>query len=316
MVVFAPEYYKSFKCIADKCKHSCCLGWEVEIDDYTLDIYLNTKGDFGEILNNNISYVNDTACFKLDSNKRCPFLMPDGLCQLIIKKGEDFLCDICTEHPRFYNFLSDRQEVGLGLCCEEATRLVISGDYDYKLLPLYENDDLLNESFSEEKYIIGFRERIFEILDKNKKDFKKCLLEISDIISKKNPDLNKNEITVLYMSLEMLDNSWRSLLKEYDLCDYDFNVIYDNYSEYYTRLLFYFVFRHLTSAIYDGRIFERLVFGILSTKYIMNLSVFLSNGNIKEGILQDIARRYSSEIEYSDENIEKILDYITKKSTD
>ena len=36
MKLFAPEYYKQFKCIADKCTHSCCIGWEIDIDEEAL----------------------------------------------------------------------------------------------------------------------------------------------------------------------------------------------------------------------------------------------------------------------------------------
>ena len=54
MKVFAPNYYKKFSCIADKCKHSCCIGWEIDIDDATSEQYKNINTDFGKKLNNNI----------------------------------------------------------------------------------------------------------------------------------------------------------------------------------------------------------------------------------------------------------------------
>ena len=61
--------------------------------------------------------------------------------------GEDRLCDICREHPRFYNWFGDYTEVGLGLCCEEAERLLFS---DSKPLTFVEEvtqdeDDELSE---------------------------------------------------------------------------------------------------------------------------------------------------------------------------
>ena len=27
--------YDKFKCIADKCKYTCCTGWDIEVDDRT-----------------------------------------------------------------------------------------------------------------------------------------------------------------------------------------------------------------------------------------------------------------------------------------
>ena len=32
MRIIAPDYYREFHCIADKCRHSCCIGWEIDID--------------------------------------------------------------------------------------------------------------------------------------------------------------------------------------------------------------------------------------------------------------------------------------------
>ena len=50
MKIFAPSYYKTFKCIADKCRHSCCIGWDVYIDDETLEKYSAMDGALGERL--------------------------------------------------------------------------------------------------------------------------------------------------------------------------------------------------------------------------------------------------------------------------
>ena len=123
--IYVPDYYEHFKCIADKCRHSCCIGWEIDIDDYTMKIYDSIGGELGGKLRSNINVTSDGARFILDKNERCPFLCENGLCELILEKGEDILCDICTDHPRFRNFYSDRIEMGLGLCCEAAAVLIL-----------------------------------------------------------------------------------------------------------------------------------------------------------------------------------------------
>ena len=48
MKLFAPDYYKYFSCIADKCGHSCCVGWEIDIDADTLEYYRSVKGTLGK----------------------------------------------------------------------------------------------------------------------------------------------------------------------------------------------------------------------------------------------------------------------------
>ena len=32
MFTIKPDFYDSFKCIADKCTDSCCIGWEIDVD--------------------------------------------------------------------------------------------------------------------------------------------------------------------------------------------------------------------------------------------------------------------------------------------
>ena len=118
MKLFAPKYYKEFKCIADKCEHSCCIGWEIDIDNTTLEKYKNLKHGYGAHIIDSIS-MDDTPHFKLAACERCPHLDEQGLCKIIKEVGEDFLCDICREHPRFYNFTCVA-EVGLGMSCREA----------------------------------------------------------------------------------------------------------------------------------------------------------------------------------------------------
>ena len=56
-----PSYYKNFKCIGSECKHNCCIGWEIDVDEETAEIYKNVPGDFGKKLRENIK-VNAPTC--------------------------------------------------------------------------------------------------------------------------------------------------------------------------------------------------------------------------------------------------------------
>ena len=103
MKLYAPSYYKDFVCIADKCQHSCCIGWEIDIDDESARKYATLDTDYGQCINSSIDF-DDIPHFRLGDDERCPHLADSGLCNIICELGEDFLCDICREHPRFYNF--------------------------------------------------------------------------------------------------------------------------------------------------------------------------------------------------------------------
>lgn len=141
-----PSFFDQFKCIGSACTDTCCAGWEIEVDETTAEGYLTEKGAFGDRLRREIGSEPGEYFFKLKNN-RCPFLNKENLCDIFINLGEDRLCDICREHPRFYNWFGDYTEVGLGLCCEEAERLLFS---DSKPLTFVEEvtqdeDDELSE---------------------------------------------------------------------------------------------------------------------------------------------------------------------------
>ena len=108
MKTYAPDYYGKFKCIADKCKHSCCVGWEIDIDEESLERYNLIEGEFGERIRKNIAYNAESPHFITDESEKCPFLNRYGLCDMITELGEESLCEICAVHPRFRNFFSDR----------------------------------------------------------------------------------------------------------------------------------------------------------------------------------------------------------------
>ena len=141
MKTFAPNYYRAFRCIADKCRHSCCIGWDVYIDEETQEKYRNMGGEIGERVRAHLCEKEDGVCFSMCENGNCPFLNERGLCDIILAKGEGYISEICTEHPRFYNFFSDRTEVGLGLSCEEAARIILSQTEKTVLLPFSEDDE-------------------------------------------------------------------------------------------------------------------------------------------------------------------------------
>ncbi|MBQ8148776.1 MAG: flagellin lysine-N-methylase [Lachnospiraceae bacterium] len=124
MKIRKPKYYDEFQCIGGACQDTCCAGWEIEIDEETAERYDRIDGEIGNRLKENITKTEEEVYFNLQEGKRCPFLNNENLCDLIVELGEGVLCDICREHPRHYQWFGDYTEVGIGLCCEEAGRLL------------------------------------------------------------------------------------------------------------------------------------------------------------------------------------------------
>ena len=45
-----PDYYPEFSCIAGACKHSCCIGWEIDVDEEALARFSKVEGELGQSL--------------------------------------------------------------------------------------------------------------------------------------------------------------------------------------------------------------------------------------------------------------------------
>ena len=115
-----PTFFPAFQCKAGACKHTCCQTWEIDIDPDTEKLYRSTPGPLGKELAQWMRTAEDgSTCFQLNEKGYCHFLRSDGLCRLILEKGENYLGNICTMHPRFYKYIGEDIELcGTGLCCE------------------------------------------------------------------------------------------------------------------------------------------------------------------------------------------------------
>ena len=160
MKVYAPDYYSGFRCIAGACRHSCCVGWEIDVDPEAITRYQTMGGALGDKLKRCIE-MSPVPHFILSARERCPFLTDQNLCEIILQAGEDSLCQICADHPRFRNYWSDRIELGLGLACEEAARLILTSPHRLRLIPVsVEEDEQPEIPAEEESALLRFRDQL------------------------------------------------------------------------------------------------------------------------------------------------------------
>ena len=155
MKIIVPDYYRAFRCIAGECRHTCCEGWEIDIDPESLARF---SGDAN--ITRHIEYTG-TPHFHLASGERCPFLNKDKLCDLILQHGEGVLCQICRDHPRFKNFWTDRTEIGLGLVCEEAARIILS-QKGPMLLNVLSDDGVQVQPSEDEVWLLELRDQLLD----------------------------------------------------------------------------------------------------------------------------------------------------------
>ena len=309
MKTISPDYYKDFKCIAHKCRHTCCAHWEIDIDEVTLKKYEAMEGSLGVKLKNNIVF-DECPHFIFKEDERCPFLNENNLCEIILEKGDSYLSQVCSDHPRFRSYFSDRVEIGLGLCCEEAARLILSNRKKVELTEL--SDDGKNEELSEEEeFILGARNLAFEIAEDESLPLEERLEELLATFKTELPQKSPHQWAEYFFSLARLDELWDERLNKLKSFDGSKDTELSKFDMPFQQLLTYFLYRHIPLAEGTEDVRTQVAFSVLSLEIIRELFK-ISIGEGKESLeeLGEIARLYSSEIEYSEINTDNILNML------
>ena len=301
MKLYAPAYYKNFKCIADRCKHSCCIGWEIDIDSVTAEKYAALSGGYGEEIKSSIERADAESQphFSLSATDRCPHLNEKGLCRIILEMGEDYLCDICREHPRFYNDTLYGREVGLGMACEEAARLVLTSDTYTEIIEIGKDDDEPND-FLTDFDAVAERKKVYSVLSEKKRSFNDRLLQIYTDFGVSPQEMSDDGWRELFSSLEYLDESHRELFASYSSV-LDGEICPDEILE---RALAYFVFRHCSKAYDENEFRASLGFSLVCERLFSSLAKATNAGELDA--LVPLAVAISEELEYSEENTDAI----------
>lgn len=296
MKYVCPDYYDDFRCIADKCRHSCCVGWEIEIDPDSLERFRSIDGELGQRLKSSVSTEGEPH-FVLDENKRCPFLNKSGLCDLILELGEDVLCDICAEHPRFYNEFTERTEYGIGMCCEAAAKLLLEHKHPVSLIC----EDFGGEEPEEERKLFELRDRLLRVLDEDE-SFMRGIVNAAKLAGAKPPRIDIYAYRDLLLELERLEESWTEKLES--LRELDMQRLEAALNDVrYRRIAEYIVFRHFAAAESEKR---GAVIHLACIAAAVVCALDLCSHPDSEHL-----RLFSSEIEYSDVNVGLILDKFT-----
>lgn len=124
MLYTIPDYYKEFKCTADKCEDTCCAEWQIVIDEESLERYRNVKGFFKWRMLRSVDWKN--GVFKQDEEKRCAFLNEQNLCDLYKACGEKSLCKTCGQYPRHMEEFEGVREITLSISCPEVARILMA----------------------------------------------------------------------------------------------------------------------------------------------------------------------------------------------
>lgn len=194
--IFKVSNYDKFKCIADKCKFTCCVGWDINIDTNTYDKWRKVNDD-SEYLLSNVKLKQcenkDMYFINKENHEACPFLDKQGLCYVVKNHGEEYLSSTCHMFPRIENVFDFGKELSLLCSCPEVVEIISNMDgkikiypedstnFESDLLELKIREVLINiiqqENLSlEYKIIIGF-EMLLSILENESFSREDILLE-------------------------------------------------------------------------------------------------------------------------------------------
>ena len=337
MILRMPRYCSDFKCTADKCTDNCCIGWEIDIDDDTLGYYRSVDGEFGKKLTENIN-LGETASFKLSKNDRCPFLNDRNLCDIFTELGEEHLCQICTDHPRYFEWFKGVKEGGTGLGCEESARIIITQDRKFTFMETEIPDDDC-EDYSDELYdfLCSARERIITHLQNRSLTVSERIADVlsyaeelqyrsdnddfrlPDIVrdpERKLPDSEK--LLTFFQELEPLDPGRPDYLKHcislYEKVKNNSDSFLMNTPEmerYLENIAVYFIWRYFMKGVFSGEFYSYVFLTAASVTVIRYLCecFYLENNALTEKDVIRIAKEYSKETEYSDDNVNAVLDF-------
>lgn len=128
----APRYLKRFSCIGPDCPDTCCAGWTVTVDKAHYKKLRNVADKaLADRLRDNLRLKKDGsaeqhAVMALGPDAHCTMLDPDKLCSIQKTLGAAHLPLTCSEFPRHYFRVGQRDEMYATLACPETARLAMT----------------------------------------------------------------------------------------------------------------------------------------------------------------------------------------------
>ena len=322
MLVRVPDYYDAFYCLAGACPHSCCEKWEVVIDEETAHRYGEVPGPLGDKLRAAMQRDEDgDVCFPLNGS-RCPVLDEENLCEIHRKLGEEATSVTCREHPRFTEDYGPFREVTLSASCPAANGLLL-GSEEPLAFRTFETAEPEEEGDSWLESLLPLREKLLEILkDRSRplwermKGFLLLAFEAQGCLDEEcpeeipallrdwrpwEPEGNKRMEPLFPRALqclgelEVLEPDWRKLMKQAETAPAA------EVSEHLLeRIAVYIGFRYLLKAVNDGDLLSRAQLVVFTVLTVERLTAVCG--------VSEALRRFSCEIEHSEENLDALLE--------
>lgn len=322
MIVRVPDYFDQFSCLAGACPHSCCVGWEVVLDEETVQRYQDVPGSLGQRLRAAMRTDEEgDVCFPLRGG-RCPFLNGDDLCEIHCALGEAATSVTCREHPRFTEEYGPFREITLSAACPKANELLLGSGVPLTFLER-EDDATAEEGDEWLDWLVPLRDHLLALLGDRSRPLRTRLRDFLLTAEAAQRLLDQDEMEELnrfcaapavkevslpaadtaalaagrdlLLDLEILEPDWRALLER--ATRPQGAIVLEAGAE---RAAMYFAFRHILKAVNDGALLARAelcVFAVLMTAWLA-----------EDCGLPEALRLFSREIEHDEDNLEALLE--------
>ena len=312
MLIYKPDYFDRFRCIASDCPDSCCKEWDVQVDADSAAYYRSLPGDLGARLREVLSDVDGETVMTI-LNGRCPMWRQDGLCRIQAELGEAALCKTCREFPRLTHDYGDFAELGLELSCPEAARFILCASPAPPVIQEVPGGEAPEYDMEAMTVLKATRETMLTILSDTTRPVGEVLAlgllygyqaqgELDGAESQPfDPDAtldsvrelakagNPQEILDFFLSLEILTPEWEARLHSPTPNFWDSRTL---------AMARYLVNRYWLQAVSDYDLYSRVKFLILSCILV----------NLLGGDFLRTAQLFSKEIENDVDNVEALLD--------
>lgn len=305
MQYYALSGFDAFRCMAAACPDSCCVGWDVVIDDESASRYRAMDTQLGRKLRGCMRVDEDGDTVFESVGGRCPFWQADHLCEIQRLCGEAALSVTCARFPRIVQEYDDFTERCLSLSCPEAARLTLSA---HRLTaPEPQSADPFLQA------LVALRTRMIALVQDRTVPFAKALCRCLWYAQQMQAQLDEAgcvcadvPIAPLYPAavcgdasalfrfhgtLDLMTDTFRSLTQKACGSRKENRTLLENLAVYY-------LYRYVLQAVQDGDILAKVQLMLSAVSFTA----------FADAAMPDTARLYSKEIEHSYENMEQLYE--------
>lgn len=315
-----PDFYREFKCIANRCEDSCCKDWDIDVDSETEKFYNTVNNPLGDKIRS-LTYTDEYGerVFK-SNNGKCPFWNDDMLCDIYIGLGEEHLSRTCANFPRVKIDFGDFRENILSFACPEAARFMLKSDRtsyadfggDYELESSEYDEDNMSFLLKARNRSVGLLTNADEPFAYRLADCLEFNAQVQSLLDGKEPSPlaggNADGATAfifdMHKRFEIMSDTWKQALDDTAERADELKISGD-FERDFEKFALYYIYRYYLEAVNSNDVMysvKRIVCAYFVTGKMDALFAEQGYPLSRMRVLQ----RYSKEVEHSYDNTEAL----------